>query len=345
MTRVHHLFFAVLCATVGLLFGAVLFSAEASPTRAPQGNTIDCLPNRRTPVTTTINVVGRVWLESDAPDGIYSLGETRINTVTVRGRCTSPGNGKSDVVTTTPGADFGATGLFTIPIAAGAADDTRYSIEVDAPQGYYFTWQNMGQEESLDSDVSTRGTTVFTLPVSTIADANVRVDIGLTSVAPSAVLGGVAWQDANADGIRDDDEVLQPDIPFTLICPSILPRNQLQTATEESGLYSISLWYTGTSSESCQLSVTSPSDFELSPPNEGIDDTVDSDFDPITGAVTVTLGSQVAPPSLDAGLKRKGPPLAVGMQSQQAGSTVGMLLMGVVICSGLTGLAWRRFDS
>ena len=348
MIRLHFLLFTIICAFVGLGLGVLsVMTVSAESHRAPQGNTIDCRPNRRSGgVTDTVYLVGTVWREDGQPDGIRAISETKVNTPTITGSCSTNSGGKNDSVTTTPGADLLATGTFSIPInASGAPTDTVYAITVTLPQQgprYYFTWQNVGEEESVDSDVDPRGTAVFQIPNSAISDPTVQIDIGLTTLAPNGTLNGVVWEEVTIDGLRDDNEMLVADVPLGLTCPTIVPRDSLQTATAANGSYAISLWYTTTVGETCSLSISPPDGYELTTANVPNFEAIDSDFDETTQAVSLTIPSTTAIPAQDAGLKLSVPVAATLTQQQTIPPVFPLAIISLLVMSSSITFALIR---
>ena len=150
-------------------------------------------------VSGDVAVGDRVWI--DDGNGIQNDGEVGIGAVTVN--LYDPGadgqvGGGDDTLVATTATDAGGTYLFE-NIAAG-----DYFVEFDAPQGYTFTRQDWGSDDTRDSDAdpATGRTGVFALAA---WQQDCTWDAGLLAPAPGEI-HGVKWEDLDADGERDDGE-------------------------------------------------------------------------------------------------------------------------------------------
>src|SRR5262249_25936806 len=109
------------------------------------------------------------------------------------------------------------------------------------------------------------------------------LDIG-NRPANRATVGGVVWDDANDNGIRDPGEATLDGTTVNLLGKS----NQvLKTVnTSDGGLYS----FEGLIPDDvASLHFALPADAVFSRPRQGTDPTLDSDVDPATGQISLTL--------------------------------------------------------
>ncbi len=114
---------------------------------------------------------------------------------------------------------------------------------------------------------------------------------------PDASVAGLAWDDADGDGIRDGGEAGLAGVAVALY--DELDALQASTATVASGGYSFS----GLPAGDYYVAFTAPAGTVFSPQDQGGDDTVDSDPDPATGETAhFTLAAGEARDSVDAGL-------------------------------------------
>jgi hypothetical protein len=130
-----------------------------------------------------------VWNDSNA-NGIQNAGEAGIDGVTVQ---LFTGAGSAVATTTTAGG-----GLYRFDILRPG---DSYYLQVAAPAGFYFTNQDQGADDALDSDVDANGFTApFTLGLH-------QVDLGKDAgLIPGANIAGVKFHDLNGNGVRDTSE-------------------------------------------------------------------------------------------------------------------------------------------
>lgn len=100
---------------------------------------------------------------------------------------------------------------------------------------------------------------------------------GPTAPAAGAQIGDRVWLDTNGNGIQDPAEVGMAGITVTLHLSGTGAITT--TLTDVSGIYTFTHVLTGTYS----LEFARPSGYVFSPPNQGDDETLDSDVNPITG--------------------------------------------------------------
>jgi protocatechuate 3,4-dioxygenase beta subunit len=134
-----------------------------------------------------------------------------------------------------------------------------------------------------------------------------NLDFGSQQVVPSsASLGDRLWHDLNANGIQDTGE---PGLQgFTINLYNTSDELLDSTVTDQSGNYNFTNLlpgdYTVEIAPTIDFTVIPDPAFYLSPQNQGDDDTLDSDFDPISRSVSVTLSDGEDLQTLDAGLYR-----------------------------------------
>jgi YVTN family beta-propeller protein len=223
-----------------------------------------------------------VWDDLNA-DGIQDAGEPGIPGVTVQ--LFQVGNATPVATTTT---DANGEYIFT-NLPPG-----NYQLVFTPPSSDYIaTPQNQGTDPAVDSNINTNGQTgTITLQS---GDVNETIDAGYYQLI---TIGDFVWEDLNADGIQDPNEPGIPGVTVTLVDPDT-GEVVATTQTDENGEYIFQV-PPGT----YQVVVTVPDGYEVSPPNQGNDDAVDSDIDENgeTEPVTATSGEVID--TVDAGLYR-----------------------------------------
>ncbi|GAB3991197.1 hypothetical protein GCM10028807_20780 [Spirosoma daeguense] len=173
-----------------------------------------------------------------------------------------------------------ANGLYSF---TGLTPNTPYSVSFTAPLGYSATLQNQG-DDATDSDgnPATGLTGVYSL---TANEFNPTVDMGYYRPAS---LNGYVWIDTDRNGTQGAGEPALPGVVVTLISNGTVVAS---TTTDASGLYS----FTGlTPGVPYSLSFTTPAGFTATTPDQGGDDTIDSDaIGGLTPSVTLTSGQSV----------------------------------------------------
>lgn len=182
-----------------------------------------------------------------------------------------------------------ADGLYTF--AGLAAGD--YRVRVTAPAGFFFTFQDQGGDETLDSDVSRL--TGESAPVTlVVGETNTDVDAGLYRLV---TVSGIAFEDVDGNGIQDGGEV-------GLEGPHVELRDAggtlvAATYVEADGTY----LFTDQAPGDYSAFFTALEGYTFSPQDQGADDTVDSDVDPLTGETAlISLSSGESLGNVDAGL-------------------------------------------
>lgn len=130
------------------------------------------------------------------------------------------------------------------------------------------------------------------------------------TLADDAQVSGFVWEDLDEDGIQDAGEAGRAGIEVEVY--DDLGNLRRTVTTDASGNYLI----TGLRAGTYQVSVTAPVGLVFSPPNQGGDDALDSDADPLTGRTPLfTLATGQILGDLDAGLFEYplAPPLCYGV--------------------------------
>ena len=225
-------------------------------------------------------VAGVVWHDLDG-DGIQDATETDgMPGVTVS---------ITDCATAIEATATGSTGGYSFT----GLDAGSYAIKVDLPLNHFFSPQDQGSDDGLDSDadVTTGQTGCFTLHKNDIVGT---VDIGLYL---NGTLAGRVWLDSDQDGIQDGGELGVSGNTVILRDPAT-GGTLASTTTDTNGQY----WFNDLEPDAYQVEVTINVSFTFSPVDQGGDDALDSDIIPGTGlspAMGVTSGGIVA---IDAGI-------------------------------------------
>lgn len=220
-----------------------------------------------------------VFVDADA-DGIQDAGEVGQGDVTVRLFDDTPAQ-----IGVTVSASSGAYSF-------GDLLPGDYHIEVDQPTNMFFSPQDQGGDDSVDSDVDATGVGgTITLSV---GETENKWDVG---VYAKAAVSGMVFHDEDADGIRDVTEsglsgatVEVYDSLDTLVGT---------TTTAGDGTYGFTTLAPG----SYYVKFTPLATYSFVFRDQGTDDTVDSDADQTTGkTITFTLTSGSTGTTFDAGL-------------------------------------------
>ena len=166
----------------------------------------------------------------------------------------------------------------------------------NVPGGYFATAKNEGADDSIDSDVDPING--MTEPKDYVGgEVDLDVDAGYFRKAD---IGDFVWHDLNGDGIRDLAEPGIPDITVLLTGTDGLgnPVNE-STHTNNVGIY----FFNGLLPGDYKLTFVPTGDYVPTKKDEGADDTIDSDLDPITLMTGIeTLVSGESNNTYDAGL-------------------------------------------
>ena len=184
-----------------------------------------------------------------------------------------------------------------------------YQVMVVAPEGFSFTEQNVGTDETIDSDVDEGG---FGDIIILDAGDEVVIDAGLKDDDPrTGQIGDTVWLDLFGDGILNDENLdplfngVEQGVPgVTVELLDAETGTVLQTQqTDENGNY----LFTGLAGGNYIVDFVLPEGFEFTIQNAGADDARDSDADRATGmsdVIALEPGGSVL--TVDAGLLRCG---------------------------------------
>ncbi|MFW2383844.1 MAG: SdrD B-like domain-containing protein, partial [Acidimicrobiales bacterium] len=219
-----------------------------------------------------------VWDDLNA-DGVQDAGEPGIDGVVVELR--DGGGAVVSTTTTAGGGLYSFTGL----------TPGNYTVTFLAPVGASPTTADAGGDDALDSDIDAAGSASITLLSNEFDDS---IDAGF--VTPASV-GDLVWDDLNGDGVRDAGEPGLGGVPVDLLDGS--GTVVASTTSAADGSYTFS----GVDPGSYRVRFGTIGAFELTDQDQGGDDTVDSDADPVTGETALfTVISGESNPTLDAGL-------------------------------------------
>ena len=174
-----------------------------------------------------------------------------------------------------------------------------YRVKVDAPYGKGFTEQNVGTDDTIDSDVDANGVSdVFTV----FANQDTgNVDAGLKDLKAS--IGDRVWYDNNRNGIQDAGEEGVANVEVQLRTPDLQLIDTVRT--DANGYYTFDNLTPGDYRIAIN-EATLPNDFAFTVANQGTNDGVDSDVINSGGWMDVTtLSAGEHDRSWDAGLVKK----------------------------------------
>ncbi len=256
--------------------------------------------------TSPASIGDYVWYDTDK-DGIQDAGEPGLGGIAVS--LLDADNSNALVATRVSDAD-GSYEFAGLP--AG-----NYVLQFDAPDGYVLSPQDAGSpnDDATDSDADPSTGLTASIPL-TAGQSLTDVDAGLslTSGNPGSI-GDRVWYDGGSgnpahdgNGIQDADEPGIPGVRVNLY--DATGTTLLQTTlTDPEGAYRFS----GLPEGDYVVEVMKPNaNYVFSPTGEGTSAT-DSDPDPTTGRVTVTLADGQANNAIDAGLRVDGQsPITIG---------------------------------
>ena len=136
-------------------------------------------------------ITGELWVDTDG-NGIRDLGESVVANATVRLY-----DNNSNLIATSA---TGTSGMYSI--ATGVSG--QYYIEFEAPEGFDFTFPNLGTSDALDSDVTNEngnGSTAFFQVID--GQDVVDIDAGIYKCIP---IGDLVWYDSNQNDVWDTNE-------------------------------------------------------------------------------------------------------------------------------------------
>ncbi len=211
-------------------------------------------------------------------DGVANTSETGIEGVTVT--LLDADNGNAVITTTTTSS----IGLYGFPnLEAGnyivVFDETTNTAGIS---NFVGSPQNTGNGQN-DSDPNPNTGQTDVIAFNPVNGNNNEVDAGFYQIA---TLSGIAFGDANSDGIMDDNEQGIPNVTVTLFDNNTgMPIGT--TMTNSSGIYEFPNLPAGDYYVIFDTASTGNNDYEGSPQDQGNDDNLDSDADSITGQTAV----------------------------------------------------------
>jgi hypothetical protein len=265
-----------------------------------------------------------VWEDVDG-DGIQDQDEPGIEGVNVTLRDCGPDGiaGTADDVVVATQATAG-DGSYTF----SGLDEGSYHVTFDAPEGMVFTSQNVGGDDTVDSDVNAEGS----MEVCTDLDAGENDPTWDAGLYTPASIGDYVWEDVNKNGIQDAGEPGLDGVPVQLY--DGLGALVASTTTANGGQY----LFDGLAPGDYYVKFTTLDGYFFSPQDQGGNDCADSDADTATGvAATTNLISGENDLCWDAGMYRDGGAPPVGEVPEPA--TVALMGLGLI---GLQLAASRR---
>jgi len=220
-----------------------------------------------------------VWFDINA-NGLQDADESGIAGVKVN---LLSGSGTELSTTTTNAIGFYSfTGL--IP--------GTYTVEILSPTGFDgVSAKGQGMDTSKDSNLNDN---FKSDAITLISDeSNITIDAGFYKLAS---IGNFVWEDMNANGIQDTDEVGIAGVTVKLLDSN---GDELKhTTTNSSGFYS----FTGLLPATYSVELVKPDGYDnLSPKLQGSDITKDSDFNSNLKSDAITLSSEENNMTIDAG--------------------------------------------
>ncbi|MCA9140337.1 MAG: hypothetical protein KDB00_26380, partial [Planctomycetales bacterium] len=237
-------------------------------------------------VRSTASIGDFVWEDRDG-DGIRDPGEPGIDGVPV-GLYDETGTRLIARTTTADG------GHYFFGLDDGNDD---YVVEFGLPAGYAFTLPHQGSDPRVDSNPDPdSGRALLALGFDA---TDTSIDAGLVRLAGPAVgaISDRVWLDQNGDGIQDPGEPGLADVTVHLWDNRHLHR-LAETVTTSAGNYS----FQGISPGDYSIQVIPRIGFGYSPADQGVDDAIDSDANPIGGFVDVTVVAGLRTTDIDVGL-------------------------------------------
>ncbi len=230
----------------------------------------------------TGKITGMAWLDNG--DGIRQSTETTLTGTNLfelyRSTDTIVGNSDDQFVTSVA-TDATQKYQFT-GITPG-----NYYVRPILPTNYVVTLQDQGTNDTIDSDFS-QSTKNSGLIGVTAGGTVSNLDVGF--LPGTASIGNFVWNDTDRDGIQDSTEVGLAGATVRLFNSSnVLVGSTITTTSTGAYLFS------GLQPGQYTVRVTPPLGYLASPKDQGTNDTVDSDLDPITlstAIITAVAGTE-----------------------------------------------------
>ncbi|WP_192579011.1 SdrD B-like domain-containing protein [Fibrisoma limi] len=224
----------------------------------------------------------RVFADANR-NGIQDGGETGIPGVTVS---LLRDNTVVAIITTDANGVYSFTGL---------TPGVSYQVRFTTPAGYTATLGNQGGDDATDSDAINGVTQSVTLAS---GENNTTLDAGFYLLPAS--LGNFAFEDINVNGIQDPGEPGVPGVTVSLLQNGVVVQ---VTSTNANGEYSFTNLLPGVA---YQVQFAPMPMFTITADNEGGDDALDSDANPLDGETGVyILESGENNTTVDVGLYRQ----------------------------------------
>ena len=215
------------------------------------------------------------WIDANA-NGIQDMGEAPISNVSVTLTGTTA---SGDPVSLNQFTNANGLYLFT------GLEPGTYKLTFVTPAGYVATLANDVDDatDALDSDADPANGGMTVNEVLTSGESNLTYDAGYYEYAS---IGNYTWIDTDADGIQDPTESPLPGVTVTLTGTDGQGNPvTLTDVTDNNGLYLFDNLVPGT----YKLTFTTPGGgYVPTDANQGGNDAVDSDANPLMGGMTVT---------------------------------------------------------
>ncbi len=224
----------------------------------------------------------RVWRDDNA-DGIQDPGEPGLAGVTAR--LLNAAGAQIATTTTGPNGGYSFTNLLF----------GDYRVEFVAPNGTVFSPADQGGDDGIDSDADATTGRSPLVTLNSTNPTNFTLDAG---VVPRGTIGNFVWNDTDRDGIQDGGETGVPGVTVNLLDGG---GTQIATTTTgPAGGYS----FTDLPLGDYRVEFVAPAGSELSPVDQGGNDTVDSDANLANGRspLVALTGANPVDNTIDAGL-------------------------------------------
>lgn len=269
----------------------ILLAAGCVNDQNPVDSPRQAFPLRPTSPPTPPALGDRVWHDTDR-DGIYGDPATEPGLPGVTVHLFDCQADTQLVATTTTDA----SGYYSFEeLALG-----EYCLHFELPPGFAYSPQGQGDDDDLDSDAdSLTGRTECTVVDSGEVDLSWDVGMYLVDTVEYAAIGNRVWYDADLDGIQGDT-MEEPGIEGIFVTLYTCQDSMVAMAiTDTSGFYAFSEIPAG----EYYLHFELPDVYVFSPQDQGADDMLDSDPDPMTGMTECfTATGGVYDSSRDAGV-------------------------------------------